>query len=252
MRLLRQTESVFGNTDQWKKYEWALGFASLVTGCFSISVVPFLRKDFGERYLGWLNLYFGYSVVTCFVLFGNVLSAFSRHGSSSTMMPLFGFAFIGMSLYRRLEIAQKNNAGIEWHSMYLGTSLLPLPCSREMILKFFEPALVFVAGCILKNISSSVGLWLMLSGLSLLINNHIVFYNERQAILDLRDAQIEAKYFSPAMRGKPARETAGFVVAESSIKLIGKDARLQRAFDDLSVELKSLLDAPPAFSGSAA
>jgi hypothetical protein len=180
-----------------------------------------------------------------------VLSAFSRHGSS-TVMPLFGFAFIGMSLYRRLEIAQKNNAGIEWHSMYVGTSLLPLPFSQEKIFKFFEPAMVFVAGCILDKISGPVGVWLMISGFALLINNHIVFYNERQAVLDLRDAQIEAKYFSPALKGKPARETAGFVVAESSIKLIGKDARLQRAFDDLSVELKSLLDAPPAFSGSAA
>lgn len=251
MRLLRQTESVFGNTDQWKKYEWALGLASLVTGCFSISVVPFLRKDFGERYLGWLNLYFAYGVVSSFVIFGNLLSAFSRHGSS-TLMPLFGFAFIGMSLYRRLEIAQKNNAGVEWHSMYAGTSLLPLPFSQEKIYKFFEPAVVFVVGCILKNFSGAVGLWLMISAFSLLINNHIIFYNERQAVLDLRDAQIEAKYFSPAMKGKPARETAGFVVAESSIRLIGKDARLQRAFDELSVELKSLLDAPPAFSGSAA
>lgn len=251
MRLLRQTESVFGNTDPWKKCEWALGFVSLITGCFSVSVVPFLRKDFGERYLGWLNLYFGYSVVAGFVLFGNLLSAFSRNGSS-TLMPLFWLAFIGMSLYRRLEIAQKNNAGIEWHSMYVGTSLLPLPFSQEKIFKFFEPAMVFFAGCILKSFSGPVGLWLMISGFSLLINNHIVFHNERQAILDLRDGQIEAKYFSPALKGKPARETAGFVVAESSIKLIGKDARLQRAFDDLSVELKSLLDAPPAFSGSAA
>ena len=251
MRLFKQTESVFGETDQWKKCEWALGLISLLTGCFSVSVVVFLRKDFGERYLGWLNLYFGYSVVAGFVLFGNVLSAFSRHGSS-TMMPLFWLAFIGMSLYRRLEIARKNNAGIEWHSMYVGTSLLPLPFSQEKIFKFFEPAMVFIAGYIFRNISGSVGLWLMISGFSLLINNHIVFYNERQAVLDMRDSQIEAKYFSAAMSGKPARETAGFVVAESSIKLIGKDARLQRAFADLSSELKSLLDAPPDLSGSIA
>jgi hypothetical protein len=136
--------------------------------------------------------------------------------------------------------------------MYVGTSLLPLPFSQEKILKFFEPAIVFVAGCLLRNISGPVGLWLMVSGFSLLVNNHIVAYNERQAILDLRDGQIEAKYFSTAMSGKPARETAGFVVAESSIRLIGKDARLQRAFADLSSELKSLLDAPPEFSGSVA
>jgi hypothetical protein len=98
-----------------------------------------------------------------------------------------------------------------------------------------------------------VGLWLILAAGGLFVNNHIVYYNERQTILDYRDAQIEAKYFSAALSGKPARETAGFVVAESSIKLIGQDARLQTAFANLSTELKTLIDSPPDFgSGSIA
>jgi hypothetical protein len=51
-------------------------------------------------------------------------------------MFLFWLAFIAMSIYRRIEITRKNNAGVEWHSVYMGTSLLPLPVSHEKIYKF--------------------------------------------------------------------------------------------------------------------
>ena len=66
-------------------FEWALAFLSLVSGCFAISVVPFIRKDFGERYLGWLNLFFGYTVVANFFFLGNVISMLTRHGGSQMM-----------------------------------------------------------------------------------------------------------------------------------------------------------------------
>ena len=78
------------------------------------------------------------------------------------------------SVYRRCEITRKNNAGSKWHSMYMGTSLLPLPFSQEKIYKFFEPALVFGAGHMLWAFSGQVGLWLMIAAVSLFINNHIV------------------------------------------------------------------------------
>ena len=150
-----------------------------------------------------------------------------------------------MSFYRRRQITARNNAGIEWHSMYIGTSLLPLPFSQEKIYKFFEPALVFALGHLLWTFSGQVGLWLMGSAVALLINNHIVYYNERRSILDLRDSQIEAKYLGAALSGKPAKETAGFVVAESSIQLMRQDAALSDAFANLSPELKDVLDPKP-------
>ena len=249
MKLYKETRELLKGTEQWKMYEWALALLSLISGCFAISVVPFTRKEFGERYLGWLNLFFGYTVVANFFFLGNMIGMLTRHGGSR-LMGLFWLAFIAMSLYRRREITVKNNAGIEWHSMYIGTSLLPLPLAPEKIHKFVEPGLVFVVGYFL---SGQVGLWLILAAVGLLVNNHIVYYNERRCILDMRDARIEAKYFSAALTGKPAQETAGFVVAESSIKLIAKDARLQEAFANLSVELKGLIDAPPDLaSGSVA
>jgi hypothetical protein len=127
----------------------------------------------------------------------------------------------------------------------MGTSILPLPFSREFVYKFAEPALVFLAGRMLWDISGQVGLWLMVAAASLFVNNHIVYHNQRQAILDLRDSEIEARNIGKAFAGRPASETCGLVVAESNIDLIRKDAGLQEAFSNLSPELKSVLDAQP-------
>jgi hypothetical protein len=244
MKLYGQTRELLKGSEQWKMYEVVLAILSLVSGCFAISIVPFIRKDFGERYLGWLNLFFGYTVVANFFFLGNVIAMLTRHGGSG-LMGVFWLAFVAMSFYRRRQITARNNAGIEWHSMYIGTSLLPLPFSQEKIYKFFEPALVFALGHLLWTFSGQVGLWLMGSAVALLINNHIVYYNERRSILDLRDSQIEAKYLGAALSGKPAKETAGFVVAESSNQLMRQDAALSDAFANLSPELKDVLDPKP-------
>lgn len=244
MKLYGETRELLKGAETWRMYEFVLALLSLITGCFAISVVPFIRKDFGERYLGWLNLFFGYTVVANFTFLGTMIAAIMRRGGGQLMM-LFWLAFIATSVYHRWEISRKNNAGVEWHSMYLGTSLLPLPFSREKIYKFFEPALVFAAGHLLWTFSGQVGLWLMISAVALFINNHIVFYNERRALLDMRDAGIEAKHLSAALAGKPPSETAGFVVAESSIRLMNTDAGLRDAYTNLSPELKDVLDAEP-------
>lgn len=242
MRLYGEARELLKHTESWRVYEASLSIISLISGCFAISVVPFIRKDFGERYLSWLNLFFGYTVVANFTFLGSLFATLIRWNGQQ-FMALFFLAFIAMSLYRRWEINRRNNAGVEWHSMYMGTSILPLPFSTEKIYKFFEPALVFAAGRLLWDISGQVGLWLMIAAVALFVNNHIVYYSERRAMLDLRDAQIEAKYLSAALAGKPVTETGGFVVAESSIKLMGTDARLKDAFANLPPELKEVLDA---------
>src|SRR5215467_15532087 len=131
MKLFQETRSVFGGFEPWRKAEWALGFLSLLSSCFAVSVVPFIRRDMGERYFGWLNLFFGYMVVANFTFLGSLFF----HGPSQ-LMTLFWMAFIGASLWHRYQIAKKNAAGVQWHSMHMGTSLLPLPLSQEKIFKF--------------------------------------------------------------------------------------------------------------------
>jgi hypothetical protein len=248
MKLLNDSKSLFGGASTWQKTEWILGLLSFLSGCFAISIVPFIRKDFGERYLGWLNLFFGYTAVANFLFLGTLVAglsgAFLHIGiSGAPFMQLFWLAFVGLSIYHRREIARKNKAGVKWHSMYLGTSILPLPFSPEIVYKFIEPGLVVGAGYFISGITTLPGWWLMIAGTSLFINNHIIYHNQRQAILDIRDAEIEAQCMSKAFAGRPANETSGLLVAESNMDLIRKDAGLQEAFSNLSPELKEVLDA---------
>ena len=84
--------------------------------------------------------------------------------------------------------------------MYLGTSLLPLPFSTEFIYKFAEPGLVIGGGWLLSGIATLPGVWLMIAGASLFINNHLIYYKQRQAILDIRDAEIEARNMEQGVR----------------------------------------------------
>jgi hypothetical protein len=247
MKLINESRSVFGATDTWQKSEWILALITFVSSCFAVSVVPFIRKDFGERYLGWLNLCFGYTAVACFmtagVLVAGLAGPFFHTGiGGASLMQLFWLAFVGLSVYHRREIARKNKAGEKWHSMYLGTSILPLPFSREAVYKFAEPGIVVFAGWLLSSIASLPGWWLMIAGVSLFINNHLIYHKQRQAILDIRDAEIEARNMSKAFQGRPANETGGLFVAESSMDLIRQDAGLQEAFSNLSPELKQVLD----------
>jgi hypothetical protein len=228
-----------------------LALARLITGIFAVTVVPFIRRDIGERYLSWLNLYFGYSFLGIYILVGGAVGAFIPRYRPTELMTYLWLGFIAASLWRRREISRKNNAGIEWHSMYMGDSILPLPLSDEKIYKFAEPGLVFAFGYIASNVSYLFGLWFMIAGLSLFIHNNIVYHAERQMMLDVRDAGIEAQYLSAALAGKPASETCGFVIGESSRKLIGKDARLQDAFAKLPAELKDLMDSPLDLKGGA-
>jgi hypothetical protein len=248
---MRETRSVFGGTDLWQRTEWALGLLSLISSCFAISVVVFIRKDFGERYLGWLNLAFGYTVVANFMFLGGIVGSFLGWGGGQLMF-LFWIAFIAMSAYHRREINRKNKAAVEWHSMYMGTSILPLPLSREIVHKFAEPGLVFLLGHLLGGFSGQVGIWLQIAAGALFVNNHIVYYQQRQAILDMRDAEIEARYLSKALSGAPSNETGGLMVAESAVELMRTDADLKAAFGGLAPELKDVLDAAPANSGEKA
>ena len=241
MKLMNESRSVFGGLDVWKQSEWILALLSFISGCFAISVVPFIRKDFGERYLGWLNLFFGYTVVANFMFLGGIIAMLTGRGGGQFMF-LFWVAFIAASLWHRREISRRNKAGEKWHSMYLGTSILPLPFTRETVYKFAEPVAVFIAGHLFSLISGQVGLWLQIAACALFVNNHIIYHNQRQAILDVRDAEIEARNISKAFAGRPASETGGLVVAESNVDLIRQDAGLQEAFGHLSPELKAVLD----------
>lgn len=246
MKLGKESLHLLRVFNPWKRFEFVLAVLSLLSSCFTVSIVGFLRKDFGERYFSTVNLMFGYTVVAYFAFLGNIIGVATGH-HFSWLMVFFWAAFIGVSIFHRLEISRKNKRGEEWHSMNVGTSLLPVPMKEESIYKFIEPALVMTVGLMLWKISGQAGAWLIIGGLSLFVNNHLVFYFQRQALLDIRDARIEARYMSGAIQGKPAKQTGGFVLADSNIQLIRKDAGLQSVLAQAARDMKNMFgDGPVA------
>jgi hypothetical protein len=223
---------------------WVLGLLLIVASSFSISIVALFRRNFGERYLGWINLFFGYTVVANFAFIGNLIGAGFGHGWS-WLMVLCWLAFVAASIYHRIEIARKKRKGERWHTMYPGDSIIPLPIGQERMFKFVEPAIVFVLGAVIFAFSGSVGAWLMISAAALIFSNHFMYFSQQQVVLDAQDRAIEADFLSGAMQGKPAKETAGFVFADSTVKAFKRDPGLKRAFENISDEAKGLLDAPP-------
>jgi hypothetical protein len=212
----------------------------LATGCFGLSGMVFCRKDMGERFISPLNLYFAYSVVAPLAFAGSVLNL-GGHGGFSALMLVVWLAFIGASIYHRIQVGRKNRMGIPWHSFYRGTSIIPLPVSAETMFKFVEPGLFLVGAVVLWKIASVVALWLLLVSLSLFVYNHLAYHAERERFLDTRDAQIEAKNLSDAIAGRPADETSGFVFAESIVQMVQKDATLRDAFEALPDDMQGVL-----------
>jgi len=244
MRLGRETIRIGRTLDVFRKFEWFFTLLVFFSSWFTVSVVGFLRKDFGERYFGPINLFFGYTVVANFAFVGGVLGV-AQGGTFSVLMLLCWLAFIGASIYHQLEIRRKNRAGQKWHTMYMGTSILPVPFSDEAIQKWIEPVIVFIAGLVLVKLAPIVSMWLVISAFSLALNSHLVYFYQRQWFLDQSDAKIEAENISNALSGKSAKESGGFVIAESNLQMVRKDPGLKAAFAALSSDVTGVLDATP-------
>jgi hypothetical protein len=244
MRIGREAVRFARVLDTWRRMEFFATLVVFITSWFTVGVVGFLRKDFGERYLSWVNIFFGYTVVANFTFLGGVVAVGSGEGFSLLML-FFWLAFVGLSVYHRREISRKNRAGQQWHSFYMGTSWFPIPCSAEVLHKWVEPGLVFVASLLFWKLAVVVGIWLLICAISLLLQSHLVYYYERQEILDTRDARIEAGNMSQALSGRPAGETCGFVIAESNLQLVRKDAGLRAAFAALGNDMNGVLNAAP-------
>ena len=179
-----------------------------ILGWFVMSVVVFLRRQFGERYLSWLNILFGMTAIGFFTGFGNLLLS---QGSShlSYTIEIAYYSVVGLSVYHRVVIWRKNKAGKLWHSYNPGTSLIKIPgVSGETMAKWIEPAVLFLLAYIAgKFHDTPLRLWLIIGGFSLLVHEQVSFYMQRQQFLDMRDAIIESRNWGAVMSGSKRRAT---------------------------------------------
>jgi len=183
MNLLKQTDHIASRFSAWRQFQWVLALIQLLSNMFTMSAVVFTRRDFGERYLSPVNLFFGYSVVAPLAFGGSIISV-GGHGGFSALMLVVWLAFIAASCYHRFEVRRKNRLGIPWHSMYMGESILPVPVPAERMHKVVEPLLFLVGSVVFFKLATVLAIWMALCSLSLLINNHLVYHFERERFLD--------------------------------------------------------------------
>lgn len=194
--------------DQGEQLRFIGIIITYLLGWTTTTLEVFIRRDFGERYLGWIRLYFAYGIMAGFTF----ISFFSR----STIFLGFLAAFVIVSLIHQLRIFIRNQKGIRWHSMSYGVSWLSfLPVNNWLLYRFVEPVLFFTIGATLfTSFDRTTGAWVSIAAFALLVKNTMVYGQARGRYLDMVDAQIEHEYLDDSMNGTPMQQTAGFQMVE--------------------------------------
>lgn len=214
-----------------------------ILGWFAMSVVVFLRRNFGERYLSWINILFGMTAIGFFTGIGNVLfSMGSSHLSYTIEFAYYGV--VGLSVYHRVVIWRKNRRGQLWHSYNPGESLIRIPgLSEETIAKWVEPGVLFGLAYIANLMHDTpLRLWLLIGAFAVLVHEQVSYYMQRQQFLDMRDALIESQNWSGVMSGKPVQQTQGYTIAKSNLELLERSPEMKDAFSALPDDVKAILD----------
>ena len=243
MQLHKPAQRLIMGTDAGQMIAGILTLIFWVLGWFVMSVVPFLRKDFGERYMSWLNIVFGLTAIGFFTGIGNVLfSQGSNH--VSWVIEVMYYGVIIMCVDHRVEIWRKNRRGELWHSYYAGTSLLRLPkVSVETTAKWIEPAVLFALAQVANAWHDRpLYLWLLIGAIAVFVHEQISFHMQRQQFLDMRDAMIASQNRSAAMSGQSAKQSHGFTIAASNLEILRRNPELKGEFGELPDDVKEILD----------
>ena len=202
-----------------------------VLGWFVMSVVVFLRKNFGERYLSVVNILFGMTAVGLFTGLGNLLlSQGSSHLSYAIEFAYYGV--VGLSVYHRFVIYRKNKAGKLWHSWNPGESLIKLPgVSEETVARWVEPGVLFALSLVAEKMGDApLRILLLIGSFSILVHEQVSYFMQRQQFLDMRDSMIESRNWSAVMSGEPVEHTQGYTIAKSNLEMLERSPELKDAF----------------------
>lgn len=172
------------------------GFNALafVVHTLATSLVVFLRKDFGHRFLGLQAA----AVLVAVPLFA---AAWPNHD----LQPLFLFllAYLGACLIARIDIARRARRGGQEHSYYSGRPRLAalLPRIDERTLKRgVEPLVAILGGVLLMPWNEPLGVYVFIAGWALLFSGGIVQQLEQHRSQQLYDAYLEQQYVSGRFR----------------------------------------------------
>ena len=249
-----EPKNLLAGTNWFQHVQFFFLFFYWIAGWFAMSTVVFLRKDFGERYLSWFNLYAGYTVVWFMAFPVTLVDALAYEGEFSGTMQVFYGLFILVSLYHRYVIYRRNRPRrfSEWHSLnsaipllaiwlnwalgHFGRWLEPrmqqgLPhrpitlnlwVSDDVTKRYIEPLFLVAVGWFFFEEDTGMRLWLFISAAAVFYREQLDYFLARQKVLDMMDSRIEGKYLAPVLRGESATSTAGFTMPISSVRILKK------------------------------
>jgi len=198
------------------------GFAVAALGVVTVTLEVISRHKFGERYMTFIRLFLGTTVMGYLATFTNIGDAIGgRYNVGNLTGNLLFLAataavFIG-GIVHMAKIHQRNKEGELWYSHSFGISnlkRLPFLANVEewTIYRYIEPLTFIVAGAILGLMQPfrSFGTWFIVGGVMMLIRNNAAYQQQRGLQLDVIDSRIISNMVAPIMQGKDPATTAGY------------------------------------------
>lgn len=207
------------------------------------------RWRLGERTLSPLRVFNSLLVMQAFWL--GMSAAFYLLGRFLRTTPLAGFvdiprieagvppfllaAFLLASAFHLWEISYRRRKGIRVHSFAAGISLIeatglldwanyligqitllgwkiPFRFTRWHLYLFVEPLLCALIAYVLLRYDPITSIWLLICSGSMFIRAQLMAAQQRAALLDYWDAQLDSELMMAAAMGAPPTETAGIMV----------------------------------------
>jgi len=199
-------------------------------------VLPFLRRNLGERY---------FSIALIFFMGGTVIFVTTWLGQEVISVYIYTMLMVILSSYHLITILLRNRRGEEWHSRHEG-DFLPffhyLPKSTYWIIQgVYEPLFIVIVGAIFSYVAGNpllAGFFNMIAFFMVARNLH-QYRMHRENLLDERDAKIEAENRMQALEGSSAKDTKGFVIKGAASfsgeekQLIGKKILPSDEFENM-------------------
>lgn len=212
----------------------AYALAEFFLGQFAKTIIVFFRYDFGERYFNVADMLGSTATFIGIGFFIVLASEAIDNKGDAIAFTAFLIGFLAMSILHRILAWQYKKIRPHWHSRYSGTSFVSLfidrfETSREIaysfvqffgvperyiIQRYIEPGIAFFASIpFFFIINRPLGVWLMVSSMSLAVTEWLAGARSRDRILDAIDAQIESQNLNKVIAGEtnPA-QTDGFVL----------------------------------------
>lgn len=177
--------------------DWKSGFNLVVffARSFAVSIEVFLRRGFGERYIGMQA-----AIAVPIIFF---FSVFFPHDDPRPMFWFLG-AYLLMCVRARIEgIRRRMRGEPRPHSYYNGWPWLSraAPKFTETQVKLrTEPLLVLAVGYIASLMNRPLGVYIMVSAAALLLTAILTEQYERVRAMDMNDAVIEQRQLAERFR----------------------------------------------------